>query len=67
MLFLFYERFELPLTVHRPAIGLLLLEFGALVPAPAGISPTSAAEQKHNQKNDQYGFHLDPPQLEEGG
>jgi hypothetical protein len=25
----------------------------ALVPAPTGISPTTAAEQKQNEKNDQ--------------
>jgi hypothetical protein len=25
---------------------------------PPRISPASAAEQKHNYKNDQYGFHV---------
>jgi hypothetical protein len=29
----------------------------ALVPAPTGVSPAATAEQKHNEKNDQYGFH----------
>jgi len=37
----------------------------ALVPAPTGISPTTAAEQKQNKKNNQYSFHLVPLWLEE--
>jgi hypothetical protein len=29
-----------------------------LVPAPTGISSAATAEQKHVEKNDEYGFHL---------
>jgi len=32
-----------------------------LVPAPTGIPPAPTAEQKHNEKNDQYSVHLNPP------
>jgi hypothetical protein len=28
---------------------------------PTGVSPSSAAEQKHHQQNDQYGLHAVPP------
>jgi hypothetical protein len=30
----------------------------ALIPAPARVSPAAATEQKYNEKNDQYGFHV---------
>jgi hypothetical protein len=32
----------------------------ALVPATTFVSSAPTAEQKQNEKNDQYGFHLDP-------
>jgi hypothetical protein len=28
------------------------------LPAPTRVSPASATEQKHNENNDQYGFHV---------
>jgi hypothetical protein len=33
----------------------------ALIPAPTGVTPAPSAKQKHNEKNDQYSFHLEPP------
>jgi hypothetical protein len=36
----------------------------ALAP-PAGISPASTTEQKQHQENNQYGYHVSPPLLEE--
>jgi len=33
--------------------------------APTTVSPTTAAEQKHHQQNDQYGGHLVPHLYEE--
>ena len=43
-----------PLAMHHRTLS-----------SPARISPASTTEQKHHQENNQYGFHVSPPLLEE--
>jgi len=38
-----------------------------LVTAPPRISPAPTAEQKQNEKHDQYGVHFNPPKSDEAG
>src|SRR5271154_3073099 len=53
------------MAVHSHAHHALMGSAKCLVAPPAGITPASAAEQKHDQKNDQNCFHEEPPKSEE--
>jgi hypothetical protein len=59
------RRLEFRRAAKRPSDRVCHLDAQeALVTAPTRVSPAPTAEQKHNGKNDQYSFPLDPAKSE---